>query len=97
MSVEPAFKKYVFVCENKREDGRVSCGAAGSRLRDLLKEVVKSERLSTDVRVCKAGCLDACEKGPNVLVEPDHLMFNLVEDSDLPKILDCLRAPAKAR
>ncbi len=95
MEAQPAFKKYVFVCENKRTDGRPSCAEAGSRLRDLLKDIVKSEQLGVEVRVCKSGCLDSCEKGPNVLIEPDHLMFNLVEDSDLPKILDCLRPPVR--
>lgn len=89
---EPTFRKYVFVCENKREGERVSCADAGSRLREILKDVVKSEGLSVDVRVCRSGCLDACEKGPNVLIEPDHLIFHRVEDSDIPKILDRLRA-----
>lgn len=93
---EPAFQKYVFVCENKRCDERPSCGEAGTRLRDLLSEIVKSEQLGAAVRVCRAGCLDACEKGANVLIEPDHRMFHHVEDADLPKILECLRTPVKS-
>lgn len=89
---EPEFSKYVFVCENRREDGRTSCGAAGERLTQILREVVRSERLPVGVRVCRSGCLDACEKGPNVLIEPDHILFQRVEDSDIPKVLEVLRA-----
>jgi (2Fe-2S) ferredoxin len=92
---EPSFRKYVFVCENKRTDERPSCGAAGTRLIELLKDIVKSEQLGADVRVCRSGCLDVCEKGANVLIEPDHVMFHFVEDADLPKILACMQSGLK--
>ena len=89
--MDAPFQKYVFVCENKREDGRPSCGEPGTRLREQLKELVKAAGLASKVRVCRAGCLDACEKGPNVLIEPDHVLLDHVKESDLPKILERLR------
>ena len=94
MNLDPQYQKYVFVCENKREAGRPACGEAGSRLLELLREVAKAEQLGGKVRICRSGCLDMCEKGPAVLVEPDHLMFERVEDTDIPKILASLQAPA---
>ena len=67
----PAFQKYIFVCENEREEGRC-CSPDGTKLRELLKQKVKELGLSKIIRVSRAGCLDVCSEGPNVLLMPDR-------------------------
>ena len=83
----PAFQKYIFICENERAEGRC-CAPDGTRLRELLKENVKSLGLSKKIRVSRSGCLDVCSEGPNVLLMPDNLWFKRVGEKNVDEILD---------
>lgn len=85
---KPAFKKYLFVCENVREKGKDCCGEAGSDLRESLKKAVEKKGLSEKIRVSRTGCLDVCSEGPNVLLMPDNLWFKRVGEKDLETILE---------
>ncbi|HTL69906.1 MAG TPA: (2Fe-2S) ferredoxin domain-containing protein [Candidatus Eisenbacteria bacterium] len=82
----PAYKKYLFVCENSREEGRC-CAPDGNRLRELLKQSAKEKGLAGRVRVSRAGCLDSCAEGPNVLLMPDNVWFKRVRENDVEAIL----------
>ncbi len=84
---KPAYLKYLFVCENKREAGDC-CSVQGEKIRELLKAAVKDNGLASKIRVSRSGCLDVCAEGPNVLLMPDNLWFKKVKESDLPKILE---------
>ncbi len=83
----PRFQKYIFVCENERETG-VCCNPAGARLREKLKESVKSKGLASQIRVSRSGCLDVCAEGPNVLLAPDYVWFKRVRDEDVAAIVE---------
>lgn len=83
----PRFQKYIFVCENERETG-ACCNPAGTRLRELLKDAVKSRGLGSKIRVSRSGCLDVCADGPNVLLAPDHVWFKRVGESDVAAIVE---------
>ncbi len=83
------FRKIVFVCTNRRENGeRVSCGKCGEALRDRLKAMVKERRLNSRIRVSQSGCQDRCEEGPNIMVFPDNVWYAHVQDEDLEVILE---------
>jgi (2Fe-2S) ferredoxin len=82
----PRFQKYLFVCENTRDEGDC-CMPEGARLRESLKEAVKRRGLGSRVRVSRSGCLDLCAEGPNVLLMPDNVWFSRVSLSDLEQIL----------
>jgi (2Fe-2S) ferredoxin len=83
------FELQLFVCTNLRPEGRVCCSQRGSeRLRDALKAYVKQHGLQGRVRVSKAGCLDLCEHGPNVVVFPGGTWYSHVTEADLPIIAD---------
>ena len=86
-SSKPAFEKYIFVCENERESG-ACCGAPGTRIREELRRLVKEKGLSKRVRVSRAGCLDVCADGPNVLLMPDNVWFKKVTSRDVEKIIE---------
>ena len=40
--------------------------------------------------VCTSSCLDQCETGVTVLVEPDHFFYGRVTVSDVAEIVDGL-------
>lgn len=89
----PQFQKYIFVCENVREAGKTCCGPRSEGFREYLKNYVKGKGLARFVRVSKAGCLDVCAKGPNILVFPDNVWYSGVTQGDLDAIchehVDC--------
>lgn len=82
----PSFRKYLFVCENERAEGDC-CSERGRRLRERLKDAVKTAGLSKKLRVARTGCQDACSEGPNVLLMPDHVWFKNVELDDVEAIV----------
>lgn len=85
----PHRDRYVFICTNRREDGnpKGSCAQKGSEA--LVKEM-KAELLrlggAMSVRACASGCLDLCEVGAAIVVEPDHVVYGAVTLADVPEI-----------
>ncbi len=77
------FKKILFVCTNCREPGeRVCCAERGSvALHADLKQWVKDQKLKRHIRVCKSGCMDRCEEGPNVLMMPDNIWISGLDEA----------------
>jgi predicted metal-binding protein len=66
------FETMVFVCTHQRAPGeRVACANAGRdglAILENLRKMVQEKGLTGKVRICKAGCMDRCEEGPNALV-----------------------------
>jgi (2Fe-2S) ferredoxin len=89
------YLKTVFVCTNVRADGRVACGnpgRGGLELCEALKKGAKARGLKGKVRVARSGCLDLCEKGPNVFLYPDGQWLSGLTPEDADGILDKLSA-----
>lgn len=91
----PPHEHYLFVCNNRRPDDapRPSCQAQGSlEVFAALKSQLAQAGLSKTVaRCCQSSCLDLCLHGPNVLVEPEHLVYGHVRVEDVPEIVESLR------
>ena len=72
-------KRYLFVCVNRRaEDNPKGCCAAKNSeevYRALKEEVAARGLAKLEARVCTSSCLDQCETGVTVLVEPDHFFY----------------------
>jgi len=87
-------KRYLFVCINRRgEDNPKGCCAAkdSEEVYKALKQEVAARGLAKlEARVCTSSCLDQCEKGVTVLVEPDHFFYGRVSVADVPEIVDGL-------
>lgn len=86
----PRFEKHIFVCENKREKGHPKgcCSDKGSiEIRKKFKERLKELGLNTKVRANTAGCLDACEFGPTVVVYPEQVWYGGVKLEDVEEII----------
>ncbi len=97
---ELPFRTLIFVCTNQRdENGRVACanpGHAGAVIRDKLKEEAARRGLKGVVRVSASGCMDVCEKGPNIMVvgrDGTSVWYHHVAESDIPAICDKHMAP----
>ena len=48
----------------------------GDAIRSELKDLNKKMGRKPTVRVCAVSCLDLCDFGPNMVVEPDHRVYN---------------------
>jgi (2Fe-2S) ferredoxin len=84
------FEKHIFVCENKRPEGhpRGCCYDKNSAvIREKLKSRIKELGLSSTVRVNSAGCLDACEFGPSIVVYPEQIWYGAVKVEDVEEII----------
>ncbi len=87
-------KRYLFVCINRRgEDNPKGCCAAkdSEEVYRALKEQIAARGLAKlDARVCTSSCLDQCDTGVTVLVEPDHFFYGGVTVADVQEIVDGL-------
>ena len=87
-------KRYLFVCINRRAaDNPKGCCAAkdSEEVYKALKEEVAARGLAKlEARVCKSSCLDQCDSGVTILVEPDHFFYGRVAVADIPEIVDGL-------
>ena len=87
-------KRYLFVCINRRaEDNPKGCCALKDSeevYRALKAEVAARGLAKLEARVCTSSCLDQCDTGVTVLVEPDHFFYERVTVADVPEIVDGL-------
>ena len=87
-------KRYLFVCINRRaEENPKGCcaGKDSEEVYGALKAEVAARGLAKfEARVCTSSCLDQCETGVTVLVEPDHFFYGRVTVADVPEIVDGL-------
>jgi (2Fe-2S) ferredoxin len=84
------FSKHVFICINERKNSdRKSCGESqGMELVHEFKRLVKEKGLKSEVRAQRAGCLDACDFGPSVVVYPEGIFYGGVQLSDVNEIVE---------
>ncbi|MBI5512311.1 MAG: (2Fe-2S) ferredoxin domain-containing protein [Deltaproteobacteria bacterium] len=92
----PLRDRYLWVCTNRRPDGhpKGSCAEKGSEnLKDLLKQALHAAGLHEALRVCTSGCIDLCERGITVALEPDHVLLGGVTAEDVPALVEALKSP----
>lgn len=84
------FEKHLFICINERKDStRKSCGEAnGMELVHAFKKIIKEKGLKTSIRAQRAGCLDACDFGPSMVVYPEGIFYGGVQLSDVDEIVN---------
>jgi (2Fe-2S) ferredoxin len=86
----PHRQRYLFVCINRRPDDnpKGSCAAKGSEaIVPALKEALAKLGVAKDVvRACSSSCLDMCETGVSIVVEPQHVVYGAVTMNDVAEI-----------
>ena len=90
----PHRDRYLFVCTNRREEGnpKGSCAQKGSEeIVKRLKQALLERGLAKSVaRACSTSCLDLCEVGATIVLEPDHVVYGNVTLDDVAAIADAL-------
>ena len=85
------YARHIFICTNSRKDDdpKGSCAQKGSEeIRDMFKKELHARGLKTKVRANKAGCLDVCEHGPNVVIYPEGVWYSYVDQEDVDEIIE---------
>jgi (2Fe-2S) ferredoxin len=85
------FDHHIFICTNERppDSPKGSCAAKGSlAIADKFKEELHRRGLKARVRANKAGCLDACERGPSVVIYPEGIWYQRVSVEDVNEIIE---------
>lgn len=89
--VMPKPKKHVFVCNQSRPPGhpRGSCGAKGTYpLLQAFQQQFERRSLYPRFALTASGCLGPCDRGANVLVYPEGVMYNAVSKEDVTAIIE---------
>lgn len=87
----PHRERYLFVCTNRREEGnpKGSCAQKGSEeIVKRLKTALLERGVAKTARACSASCLDLCEIGVTIVLEPDHVVYGNVTLDDVDAIAD---------
>jgi (2Fe-2S) ferredoxin len=91
MADQPYYDKHVFVCVNKRDDGRPCCMDRGAvTAQKHAKRRIKEMNLNGQgkIRINQSGCLDRCEEGPVMVVYPEGTWYTYVDTEDIDEIID---------
>jgi (2Fe-2S) ferredoxin len=82
-------QKHIFICINERDPDspKGSCGHCGGwDIRMEFVQLINKHGLKGKVRANKAGCLDACELGPALVVYPSGYWYTGVKKDDVETI-----------
>lgn len=84
------FKKHIFICTNERSVGEKKCCGEkhGLELVAAFKKSLLDRGLKSTVRAQRAGCLDACNSGPTIVIYPDGTYYSNVQLSDVEEIIE---------
>jgi (2Fe-2S) ferredoxin len=89
----PHRDRYLFVCTNRREEGHPKGSCAQHNSEEILKALkagLLARGLAKTLRACSASCLDLCEVGAAIVVEPDHVVYGNVTLGDVDAIVEAL-------
>jgi (2Fe-2S) ferredoxin len=82
------FEKHIFICANQKAEGKACCGEArGMELVEKFREVLNEQGLKGKVRAQRSGCLDACGKGPTLVIYPEGTYYGHVTPEDVERIV----------
>jgi len=70
------FEKLFLVCTGERCNDSKLGKDRGEAIRAELKDLNKKLGRKATVRICAVSCLDLCDHGPNVVVEPGGTTYS---------------------
>ena len=85
------YKYDVFICLNQREDGSQCCTQFNSeKIFEYMKQKIKKLNLRGQglVRINRSGCFDRCALGPLLVIYPDAVWYNFIDESDIDEIIE---------
>jgi (2Fe-2S) ferredoxin len=85
---------YIFVCNNVRPDGnpRPSCGRSGAPevFAAIKAELSRRGLAKGAARVCTASCLDMCDHGPALVVQPENAFYLHMTTERVPALVQAM-------
>ncbi|MDD3243476.1 MAG: NADH-quinone oxidoreductase subunit NuoF [Eubacteriales bacterium] len=76
------YRSHILVC------GGTGCTSGGSaNLIKRFEELLKEDKLDSEVRVVRTGCFGLCEAGPVVIVYPEGVFYSHVQLADVDEIV----------
>lgn len=87
------YQKHIFVCVNRKDQGRKCCGSENTEaLADELIEQLKQKNVwgPGQIRVTKTKCLGRCEQGPSVVIYPEGEWKQLLTMTDVEGMLQAI-------
>jgi (2Fe-2S) ferredoxin len=70
------FEKLFLICTGKRCNDLARGDERGELIREELKDHNKAMGRKPTVRICAVSCLDFCDDGPNMIVQPGGEIHN---------------------
>ncbi len=86
---QPAF--YIFKCEQSSPPGMPKPSCVNDQTRDLfqhLGQTLMEKGLIATVQPIRTSCLNRCQQGPVMLVEPGHHMYVGLTKEKITRIID---------
>ncbi len=86
---QPAF--YMFKCEQTAPPGMPKPSCVNSQTQDLyqfLTQTLMKRGIMGTVQPIRTSCLNRCNVGPVMLVEPGHVMYVRLDKGKIERIID---------
>ena len=86
---QPAF--YIFKCEQSSPPGMPRPSCVTEETRDLFQHLAQrlmEKGVIGTVQPVRTGCLNCCQYGPVMLVEPGHYMYAHLTKEKIDRIID---------
>jgi len=91
------FEKLFLVCTGPRCSNEDRGDERGEIIRAELKDLNKKLGRKPTVRVCAVSCLDLCDHGPNMIVEPEGTVYSHLTRELARAVYDGAMGDAEAR
>lgn len=83
------FDYHIFICANQKAEGKVCCGQErGLELVAEFRRVLRDKGLQGKVRAQRAGCIDACDFGPSVVIYPGGEYYGHLKPENVETIIE---------
>ncbi|RLA71565.1 MAG: (2Fe-2S) ferredoxin domain-containing protein [Epsilonproteobacteria bacterium] len=86
---QPAF--YIFKCEQSSPPGMPKPSCVSPQTQDLFQHLAQSlmqKGIIGTVQPIRSACLNRCNVGPVMLVEPGHTMYTGLDKQKIDRIID---------
>jgi len=82
------FEKLFLICTGERCNAESRGDERGERIREELKDHNKRMGRKPTVRICAVSCLDQCEFGPNMVIQPGGELYSHLNRSSARAVYD---------
>ncbi len=86
---QPAF--YIFKCEQSSPPGMPKPSCVNPQTQDLfqyLAQTLMQKGIIGTVQPIRTGCMNRCNMGPVMLVEPGHVMYTGINKEKIDRIIE---------